>query len=332
MSCNCQGNNYESNTSYEINEARFYPSSVRNETYPNHEVDINTLPLEQDNLFTIQTNTEEEQPKLEIDKEYEVSGTGVLVIQDDNELIHYKGKIYNDKMDGMGTLYNKSQSYCGEFKFNMKHGKGTFINIETEYEYEGDWVLNSRQGYGIEKLKNREVYKGEFKRNKRNGRGYLVFLNGRFYIGEFKDGKLSGHGKLQWDEANYYEGDFRKNKFYGLGVIVRPSSIYCGKFQNDSMHGLGISYKRRNKEILVGQWSRNKLFGYAIKYEFNEDEIKEYAFNQALIISYERFDRAAQSEKLNKDDIDKEIVDLLEGFYIENFQLFASYLGKRIDN
>lgn len=60
---------------------------------------------------------------------------------------------------GKGTLKNKEMKYVGEWKFNKKHGKGTyFFNSGAKYE-------------------------GEYKEDYKDGVGKYTFENGKQLIG-----------------------------------------------------------------------------------------------------------------------------------------------------
>ncbi|XP_023601849.1 MORN repeat-containing protein 3 [Myotis lucifugus] len=67
--------------------------------------------------------------------------------------------------------------YVGEWKDNMKHGKGTQIWKKKGAIYEGDWKFGKRDGYGTlslpdqEKGKYRRVYSGWWKGDKKSVSG-----------------------------------------------------------------------------------------------------------------------------------------------------------------
>ena len=55
-------------------------------------------------------------------------------------------------MHGKGELiYIDGRRYVGEYKNNLRDGKGTFVTKEgrNEHEYNGWWQNNNRHGYGV---------------------------------------------------------------------------------------------------------------------------------------------------------------------------------------
>ena len=55
-------------------------------------------------------------------------------------------------MDGKGTLICiDGRSYTGEYKNNMRDGKGVYITKEgrNEHKYDGYWRKNKRWGHGV---------------------------------------------------------------------------------------------------------------------------------------------------------------------------------------
>lgn len=54
--------------------------------------------------------------------------------------------------------------------------------------YEGDWVMDKREGRGYEFFINGNTYQGEFRNNKAHGKGVYSWKNGEVYDGEWVDG------------------------------------------------------------------------------------------------------------------------------------------------
>ena len=60
--------------------------------------------------------------------------------------------------------------------------------------YQGDWVFNEIEGFGIYKWPNGVTYKGDFLKGKKHGFGILTWPDGRTYTGQWEDGYQHGEG------------------------------------------------------------------------------------------------------------------------------------------
>uniref|UniRef100_D6RGA7 MORN repeat-containing protein 3 n=1 Tax=Mus musculus TaxID=10090 RepID=D6RGA7_MOUSE len=75
--------------------------------------------------------------------------------------------------------------YVGEWKGNLKHGKGTQVWKKSGAVYEGDWKFGKRDGYGSlshpdpETGKLRRVYSGWWKGDKKSRTGTGMRASGR---------------------------------------------------------------------------------------------------------------------------------------------------------
>ncbi|XP_045441527.1 MORN repeat-containing protein 3 isoform X3 [Pipistrellus kuhlii] len=110
--------------------------------------------------------------------------------------------------------------YVGEWKDNMKHGKGTQIWKKKGTIYEGDWKFGKRDGYGTlsrpdkEKGKYRKVYSGWWKGDKKSGYGIQFYgpneyyeENGNRYEGYWQGGLKNGPGRFfHLDHGQLFEG------------------------------------------------------------------------------------------------------------------------------
>lgn len=98
-------------------------------------------------------------------------------------------------LHGWGKLtMNGDRVYEGEFRANLKHGKGIQRYTRTGDYYEGDW-----------------------KENKMTGKGKFCFASSKKeYEGDFVEGQFYGVGVMKCDEF-CYSGFFRSNLFEGYG-------------------------------------------------------------------------------------------------------------------
>lgn len=76
------------------------------------------------------------------------------------------------------------------------HGKG-FFTIPNKETYEGDFILNVREGQGVLKLQNGTTISGSFKNGKPNGDMIsILYPNGDTYQGTMVDGEIDIYGTL----------------------------------------------------------------------------------------------------------------------------------------
>ena len=93
-----------------------------------------------------------------------------------------------DCNNGYGTMIWEGNSYIGEFKNNIPHGKG------------------------ILKLANGDFFTGDWKNGQVNGYGEVIYSNGARYVGEFKNHKFHGKGTFTEADGTIIVGKFKKNE------------------------------------------------------------------------------------------------------------------------
>ncbi len=78
-------------------------------------------------------------------------------------------------------------------------------------KYEGSWVDDVREGYGVYHYVNGDRYEGEWKEHQRHGQGtYFYAETGSKYVGLWRKGKMTGHGEII--HLNHkYVGKFKEN-------------------------------------------------------------------------------------------------------------------------
>jgi hypothetical protein len=120
----------------------------------------------------------------------------------------YDGNFLNDKYDGQGSYYDKSEDsrYTGHFQEGAITGKGICTwgdrsKFPGRY-YEGDWKNGKMDGHGT-KFWGRA---GKWTNNK--------------YTGEWKDDDMDGNGRYEWGDGSYYEGPWKKGEQDGDGIYV----------------------------------------------------------------------------------------------------------------
>eukprot|EP01050_Picozoa_sp_SAG11_P001882 SAG11_NODE_88_length_17244_cov_17.187460_6_plen_117_part_00 len=76
------------------------------------------------------------------------------------------------------------------------HGRGSLAMLNGD-RYEGEWMNDSKEGYGVHGYSDNSKYEGNWKDDKQHGKGTLVTSDGSTYQGMWKDGKK--HGQVSAD-------------------------------------------------------------------------------------------------------------------------------------
>ena len=86
----------------------------------------------------------------------------------------------NGKAEGKGTIvYELKDKFVGEFKDDMKHGKGKYYDTEGQIYYDGDWKEGLPDGDGIEYHQNGRIkFDGDYKNGKKDGFGTKFTITG----------------------------------------------------------------------------------------------------------------------------------------------------------
>eukprot|EP01084_Bolivina_argentea_P016344 30593_1 len=184
--------------------------------------------------------------------------------QNVNHLLSIRNKLYNRKNNSKNGIksvsdYKLHKQYEGEWKNDLKHGKGTFYykngdkfegmfheNVKCGHgimyysngdKYEGDWKFNKKNGYGIYYDKQKKnVYSGYWMNNKKEGPGYCKFVNDdKLYIAEWvNDIATCGYfvnvndaniNDIHIDAINNEDINVQKDLIPKLGLINSDSII-----------------------------------------------------------------------------------------------------------
>lgn len=127
----------------------------------------------------------------------------------------YTGSLVNGKYEGFGKLELSHSTYVGDFKDNLYHGEGTWIDKHK-----------------------RETYKGSWKQSKRHGNGILIKAqSGLSLTGEFKDNKLFkgiAHRNTDGMRAalNCFEGKYQAITMCDKEHPTKYLPLYIGEVTN----------------------------------------------------------------------------------------------------
>jgi hypothetical protein len=197
----------------------------------------------------------------------------------------YEGE-YEDNSSmrhGIGTMVDNRSRYVGEWKNDMKDGKGILTStpwsgsvyqanwrgykrrgtdlMGTEVRYEGEWKEDKREGRGTLTDKIGVRYEGEWKNDSRSGQGKYFESNGDIYEGGLKLDARSGKGICYFKNGCKYEGEWENNKMNGDGIyIYKDGRRYEGKFKNNLKEGRGVLF-HLNGSTQGGLWKKDKFVG-----------------------------------------------------------------------
>lgn len=204
------------------------------------------------------------------------------------EIYDYLGSIFNKKKDGFGKqIYNTSNSiylgfflndhrvgwcqfnnnakgyiYNGETNFNLTGNYGIYYNKELKILYEGEWLNNRKNGYGIETYQDNSIYKGEFYKGQKKGIGFYKWNDNSSYKGYWENNCLEGFGIYKFKDGSSYSGMWHNNQMDGFGEFFFPGQKkYLGYFKKDSKSGFGIIIWFQKPKAFIGFWKDNKQNG-----------------------------------------------------------------------
>lgn len=216
--------------------------------------------------------------------------------------IIFEGKFKNNLPNGPGT-YSNNYKYKGNFLNGYKHNKGEFSTLSSNYFYTGDWKYDKQEGYGTEVVSNISEYKGNFSDGVKHGKGFLKINNGNYYEGSFVEGRIEGKGKFFWNKNKQYKGSWKDNNIDGFGVMIGSSKIHKGYFKHNEKDGVGLMFDLKNEEIIVGNWIKNKLNGFYLKFVLNDNNEKENNNNNSAFNRNNSLKQSRQSSYFKDDFI-----------------------------
>ncbi|CAK70006.1 unnamed protein product (macronuclear) [Paramecium tetraurelia] len=143
--------------------------------------------------------------------------------------------------------------------------KQSAVTLKSGGVYQGDWIGNKREGYGILKWPDGSEYQGEWKNNKANGQGKFIYADGDFYEGQWENDKQNGQGIFQSQNGGKYEGQWKDDLQQGLGIETwEDGSRYEGYFYEGIKQGQG-TYIWNDGSQYTGLWIDNKRHGQGVQ-------------------------------------------------------------------
>ena len=187
--------------------------------------------------------------------------------------VTYEGEWSFGQAEGFGKLtYPSGQYLKGNFMYNKLNGYGEVHNLESGYEYWGNWENDQQMGQGREEWKGGSSYEGNYEYGNKEGIGKYTWEDGTFYHGEWKNNKIHGLGFNKWADGRQYIGEWKNAKMNGFGISIWNHGQYIGNYKDDKRSGFGV-YIDNNKNKYEGFWEngQHKSYGRFIK---NDGSVK----------------------------------------------------------
>lgn len=157
-------------------------------------------------------------------------------------------------------VYSNGDVYEGEFHKGKYSGSGVYYYY-MKGRYEGDWIDQKYDGYGVETWARGSRYRGQYRQGLRHGIGVYRFYTGDVYAGEWSNGQCHGCGVHTCNDGSRYVGEFKWGVKHGLGHYhFRNGDTYAGEYFADKMHGYGV-YHFGNGHGYEGAWHEGKRQG-----------------------------------------------------------------------
>ena len=113
-------------------------------------------------------------------------------------------------------VYSNGDVYEGEFHRGKCSGSGVYYYYMSG-RYEGDWIDDKYDGYGVETWARGSRYRGQYRQGLRNGFGIYRFYTGDLFAGEWSSGQSHGCGVHTCEDGSRYVGEFKWGVKHGLG-------------------------------------------------------------------------------------------------------------------
>ncbi|KAM3137147.1 hypothetical protein pb186bvf_010693 [Paramecium bursaria] len=141
-------------------------------------------------------------------KDGNFNGTGKMIMASHDV---YVGLFLNGQFHGEGQyVWSNGDIYSGSFKNGKQQGMGLFQN--KEYIYEGEWMQDKKQGFGVITFQDSQIkFQGQFINDQidESQQVLIKYPNGRIYQGQIKDLKPHGEGYLADENGQQFNGQFK---------------------------------------------------------------------------------------------------------------------------
>ncbi|CAD8146305.1 unnamed protein product [Paramecium pentaurelia] len=139
-------------------------------------------------------------------------GTGKLILPNKDV---YVGQFSDGLFQGEGQyVWANGDIYKGIYKAGKRHGMGIYQT--KQYTYEGEWVDDLKDGFGVITLQeNNCKYQGQFQKDEIviNQEIIIKFPDDSIYKGQIKNYQPHGKGYLQFIDGKIQDGNFKEGNF-----------------------------------------------------------------------------------------------------------------------
>ena len=118
--------------------------------------------------------------------------------------------------------------YTGEFRNGSRNGFGFWISnyLDTASDsYEGQYLTDKKNGYGIYKWRDGTMYEGEFLNDLKHGEGFITYGDGRKAELEWFEGSVAKKDARRARRGSNHSNMSRNNGKQEAGnVVVTPET------------------------------------------------------------------------------------------------------------
>ena len=173
--------------------------------------------------------------------------------------------------------------YEGEMVNMLRHGDGTMHYAATGDKYEGEWIKDVFDGFGVytwsisvELDDNNEQimivgkrYEGDYKEGKKEGKGLFFLGTGDVYSGCFSQDCFHGNGTLKKENGDIITGEWQRGRSEGKVEITYTSAgeSFVGDMVAGEFYGKGkFQYsKKKGGGYYDGNWVKGKKHGSGVR-------------------------------------------------------------------
>ena len=113
--------------------------------------------------------------------------------------------------------------------------------------YEGDFINDKNEGYGIYHFKNGDIWEGNFKNRRKNGIGIMISKNGSMFLTQYENDNFMGAVELNGDEINYIEKLRKKDREIFL-ELIRKNALKQNEIVNIKKYALIAAFQIYKKK------------------------------------------------------------------------------------
>ncbi len=183
-----------------------------------------------------------------------------------------------DSVEGRMSWNNGKAIYDGQWKNNMPHGKGYFIDEDSNW-YKGEFKYGFFWGQGQMNVNAYYNYTGAFIMSRRQGHGLCKFIlpKDELYEGAWHQDNMHGLGRYITTPQHFYYGNMMDNKFNGRGKLVMPDGWMEGNFKDGLPNGAMQQFIKLDNTLIEGKWLDGKREG---KFKLTNMASKKVSYRQ----------------------------------------------------